>query len=129
MILDGTYPECALGIVHSFKVPFMYINTVGFYAMPQSNSGSPAPFSVTPFFGKGFTDNMGFIDRTLNAAWHVGEYANNFIFKTSTLYSNFTCTFLYHSLNATKTNEKIEAHCWEAILGRSISLLFTLGNN
>ncbi|KAM3962043.1 UDP-glycosyltransferase family 50 member B3 [Aphomia sociella] len=75
VILDGTYPECALGIVHKLKVPFMYINTVGFYAMPFSISGSPTPFSVTPFFGKAFTDNMGFIDRTLNTAWHVAAVA------------------------------------------------------
>ncbi|CAD0197668.1 unnamed protein product [Chrysodeixis includens] len=70
-ILDGTYPECALGLVYKFKVPFMYINTVGFYTMPLSISGSPTPFSVTPFFGKAFTDNMGIIDRALNAAFHV----------------------------------------------------------
>lgn len=31
MILDGAYPECALGIAHHFKVPYMYINTVGMY--------------------------------------------------------------------------------------------------
>ncbi|KAJ8719474.1 hypothetical protein PYW08_011649 [Mythimna loreyi] len=71
VILDGTYPECALGIVYKLKVPFMYINTVGFYTMPLSNSGSPAPYSVTPFFGKGFTDNMGILNRALNAAFHA----------------------------------------------------------
>lgn len=53
----------------------MYINTVGFYTMPHSNSGSPTPYSVTPFFGKGFTDNMTFLDRTMNAAWHLGAMA------------------------------------------------------
>ncbi|XP_053608926.1 UDP-glucosyltransferase 2 [Plodia interpunctella] len=72
MILDGSYPECALGLVHRLKLPFMYINTVGFYAMPFSGSGSPAPYSVTPFFGKAYTDNMGIIDRALNAGWHIG---------------------------------------------------------
>ncbi|KAI8432034.1 hypothetical protein MSG28_004553 [Choristoneura fumiferana] len=72
LILDGTYPECALGIVYKLKVPFMYINTVGFYAMPLSNSGSPSPYSVIPFFGRGYTDNMGLADRAMNAAWHVG---------------------------------------------------------
>lgn len=75
IILDGAYPECALGLVYRFKVPFMYINTVGFYTMPQSNSGSPAPYSVTPFFGKGFTDNMSFLERAMNAAWHLGAMA------------------------------------------------------
>lgn len=71
IILDGAYPECALGIAHKFKVPFMYINTVGFYSAAFSISGSPTPYSVTPFFGYGFTDNMGLIDRTLNAAIHI----------------------------------------------------------
>ncbi|XP_035437704.2 UDP-glucosyltransferase 2 [Spodoptera frugiperda] len=71
VILDGTYPECALGIVYKLKVPFMYINTVGFYTMPLTNSGSPAPYSVTPFFGKAFTDNMGIFDRALNAIFHA----------------------------------------------------------
>ncbi|XP_072940025.1 UDP-glucosyltransferase 2 [Epargyreus clarus] len=72
IVLDGAYPECALGIVYRLKVPFMYINTVGFYAAPASVSGSPAPFSVTPFFGRGFTDNMGFFDRALNTFWQLG---------------------------------------------------------
>lgn len=49
----------------------MYINTVGFYTMPLTNSGSPAPYSVTPFFGKAFTDNMGIFDRALNAIFHA----------------------------------------------------------
>lgn len=31
LILDGAFPECALGIAHHYGVPFMYLNTVGFY--------------------------------------------------------------------------------------------------
>lgn len=54
------------------KVPFMYINTVAFYASATSSSGSPAPYSIMPFFARSFTDNMGFIDRSINAFWHVG---------------------------------------------------------
>ncbi|XP_038212493.1 UDP-glucosyltransferase 2 isoform X2 [Zerene cesonia] len=77
IILDGAYPECAMGIVYQQKVPFMYINTVGFYSGPTSISGSPAPFSVTPIFAKSFTDNMNFIDRALNAFWHIGAYAGH----------------------------------------------------
>lgn len=71
IVLDGAYPECAMGFVHRLKVPFIYINTVGFYTASLSMSGSPAPYSVTPFFGKAFTDNMGIIDRTLNTAWNL----------------------------------------------------------
>lgn len=71
MVLDGAYPECALGLVYRFKLPFMYINTVGFYTVPLSISGSPAPYSVTPFFGRPFTDNMGFVERAFNAAYNL----------------------------------------------------------
>lgn len=70
-ILDGAYPECALGMVNHFKVPFIYINTVGFYTGSISNSGSPTPYSVTPFFTRPFTDSMGLGDRMLNAGWHM----------------------------------------------------------
>ncbi|CAB3227795.1 unnamed protein product [Arctia plantaginis] len=75
IVLDGAYPECALGIAYKFKVPFMYINTVGFYSTPFSISGSPTPYSVTPFFGYGFTDNMGILEKTLNAAFQIGSSA------------------------------------------------------
>lgn len=71
IVLDGAYPECAMAFVYRFKAPFIYINTVGFYTAPMSMSGSPAPYSVTPFFGRGFTDNMGLFDRFLNAAYHL----------------------------------------------------------
>ncbi|CAK1542973.1 unnamed protein product [Leptosia nina] len=77
IILDGAYPECALGIVHRMKVPFMYINTVGFYAGPTSIAGSPAPYSVTPIFAKAFTDNMSFMERIRNTFWHVGAFAGH----------------------------------------------------
>lgn len=39
IILDGAYPECALGFVHHFNAPFMYINTVGFYMGSLSTAG------------------------------------------------------------------------------------------
>nr|ASX94000.1 UDP-glycosyltransferase UGT50A4 [Zygaena filipendulae] len=72
IVLDGAFPECALGIVYRLKVPFMYINTVGFYAFSLSTSGSPTPYSVTPFFATPFTDNMGLVDRAINTAWNIG---------------------------------------------------------
>ncbi|KAG7302268.1 hypothetical protein JYU34_013764 [Plutella xylostella] len=71
IILDGAYPECAMGIVYKLKVPFIYINTVGFYTVSLSIAGSPAPYSVTPFFGRGFTDQMNLFDRALNAAYNL----------------------------------------------------------
>jgi hypothetical protein len=71
IVLDGAFPECAMGIVYRFKLPFIFINTVAFYSMPFSYSGSSAPFSVTPFFGRAYTDNMGLLDRAGNTAWHL----------------------------------------------------------
>lgn len=29
--MDGAYPECSLGFAYHYNIPFMYINTVGFY--------------------------------------------------------------------------------------------------
>lgn len=71
MILDGAYPQCAFGLVHRFKTPFMYINTVAFYGDTISQSGSPTPFSVTPFFAKAWTDDMNLFQRTMNVAFHL----------------------------------------------------------
>lgn len=42
VILDGAYPECALGFTHRFNAPFMYINTVGFYMGSLSTAGKSA---------------------------------------------------------------------------------------
>nr|CAD7197007.1 unnamed protein product [Timema douglasi] len=71
LILDGAYPECALGFAHHFKAPFMYINTVGFYTGSLSIAGNPTPYSVTPFFGRAFTDHMGLFSRAMNTGYHV----------------------------------------------------------
>ncbi|XP_022906342.2 UDP-glucosyltransferase 2 [Onthophagus taurus] len=69
VIMDGAFPECTLGLSYFLKIPFMYINTVGFYTGSLSLSGNPTMPSFTPFYGKAFTDNMGLIDRTLNTLW------------------------------------------------------------
>ncbi|CAH0400056.1 unnamed protein product [Chilo suppressalis] len=74
IVLDGAFPECAMGVVYRLKLPFIFINTVGFYTMAFSNSGSPTPYSVTPFFGKAYTDNMNILDRAMNFAWHAIAY-------------------------------------------------------
>jgi hypothetical protein len=37
-----------------------------------AHGGGPVPFSVTPFFARPFTDNMGFQDRALNAIYLTG---------------------------------------------------------
>jgi len=48
-IVDGAFPECALGIVHSLNVTaFMYINTMAFYTGSLSLAGNPVAYAVTP---------------------------------------------------------------------------------
>ncbi|XP_069679592.1 UDP-glucosyltransferase 2 [Periplaneta americana] len=69
-ILDGAYPECIVGLAHYFRVPFMFINTVAFYMTSVAYTGSPSPYSVTPFMARGFTDDMGFLQRVSNSLFH-----------------------------------------------------------
>lgn len=71
LILDGAFPECALGLQYKFNVPFMYINTVGFYTGSIARSGSPAPYSITPHFSVALTDDMNIIERATNTAVHI----------------------------------------------------------
>ena len=71
LILDGAYPECALGLVYHFRKPFMYLNTVGSYTGSLSISGNPTLYSITPFFARGLTDNMTLMERSINSGYHV----------------------------------------------------------
>ncbi|XP_072386200.1 UDP-glucosyltransferase 2 isoform X1 [Diabrotica undecimpunctata] len=71
LILDGAYPECALGFVYHFNAPFMYINTVGFYTGSLSIAGNPTPYAVTPFLSLAYTDNMNLYQRTANTMMHL----------------------------------------------------------
>jgi hypothetical protein len=75
MIIDGAFPECALGLQFKFNVPFMYINTVGFYTEPLSRAGSPVPYAITPYFVLPFTDDMSFFERVINAVVHFSLQA------------------------------------------------------
>lgn len=72
VVLDGAYPECAVGLAFHFRAPFIYINTVAFYMGSVAHGGSPMPFSVTPFFARPFIDDMGFLDRVLNTVYMTG---------------------------------------------------------
>ncbi|CAG9861575.1 unnamed protein product [Phyllotreta striolata] len=71
LILDGAYPECALGFTHHFNAPFMYINTVGFYTGTLSLAGNPVPYAVTPFLSLAYTDNMNLYQRTANTLMNL----------------------------------------------------------
>uniref|UniRef100_A0A1B6DDM3 UDP-glucuronosyltransferase n=1 Tax=Clastoptera arizonana TaxID=38151 RepID=A0A1B6DDM3_9HEMI len=72
LILDGAYPECAAGLVFHFNKPFILLNTVGFYTGSMSLAGSPAIYSVTPYFGFPHSDDMNLWERFLNAIWSFG---------------------------------------------------------
>lgn len=72
LILDGAFPECALGLQYKFNVPFMYLNTVGFYTDSVSRAGSPMPYSITPHFSQALTDDMNFLQRVTNVAISIG---------------------------------------------------------
>lgn len=67
-ILDGAYPECALGMVYQYKIPFMYMNTVGFFTGSLAKSGNPGSYAVTPNFYSAFSDNMNLLERVGNTA-------------------------------------------------------------
>ncbi|XP_024940168.1 UDP-glucuronosyltransferase 2C1 [Cephus cinctus] len=67
-VLDGAYPECLLGILHGESVPTIMLNTVALYSGSISRQGNPSLWSITPYFGKGLTQDMNFFQRILNAA-------------------------------------------------------------
>lgn len=74
LILDGAYPECAVGLAYHFEVPFIYINTAASYTDSLSRAGNPTPYSVTPFFGLPFSDNMNIVQRLTNSVYHTLLY-------------------------------------------------------
>ena len=94
--------ECALGLQYKFNIPFMYLNTVGFYTDSISRSGSPAPYSITPVFAKAMTDNMNFIERVTNSIIHVMLQTIHFVSSilvfnhTTRLFMNFSCNNNFH---------------------------------
>lgn len=91
LILDGAYPECLLGLVHHFSVPFLYLNTVAFYTAQLSLAGSPTMFSVTPFLDYPHSDRMSFWERSKNGFLHVmSQWVLSFV----TRYLKTSCTEL-----------------------------------
>ncbi|XP_076238238.1 UDP-glycosyltransferase family 50 member B3 [Calliopsis andreniformis] len=67
-VVDGAYPECLLAVLHGENVPTIMLNTVALYTGSMGRQGNPSPWSVTPYFGKSFTQDMNFFQRLLNAA-------------------------------------------------------------
>lgn len=39
------------------------------YSGSLSRQGNPSPWSITPYFGKGFTQDMNFFERVVNVAF------------------------------------------------------------
>lgn len=74
VILDGAFPECAVAMVYAYKVPFMYINTVGFYLGSLSLAGNPAPYATTPMVFGSYTDDMNLYQRVVNALFTMVAY-------------------------------------------------------
>lgn len=79
LIIDGAYPECAAGLAYHFNVPFILLNTVGFYTGSISLAGSPAPYSITPYFGLPHSDDMNLWERMLNGIWSFGISAGHWV--------------------------------------------------
>lgn len=75
VILDGAFPECALGMAHVFRVPYMFINTVGFYTGSLQLAGNPSPYATTPVFFSAFTDEMDLYQRFLNTVYTMFAYS------------------------------------------------------
>ncbi|KAK0163595.1 hypothetical protein PV327_007261 [Microctonus hyperodae] len=67
-VLDGAFPECLLGILYHENVPTMLLNTVALYSGSISRQGNPSPWSLIPYFGKDFTQDMNFFQRLTNVA-------------------------------------------------------------
>ncbi|KAK2588364.1 hypothetical protein KPH14_004378 [Odynerus spinipes] len=67
-VLDGTYPECLLAILHEQKVPTIMLNTVALYRGSITRQGNPSPWSITPYFGRALTQDMNLIERVINSA-------------------------------------------------------------
>ncbi|XP_034103166.1 UDP-glucosyltransferase 2 [Drosophila albomicans] len=72
-ILDGAFPECVQGLVYEYEIPFMYINTVGFYMGSLALSGNPLSYAITPNFYSHFTDTMTLYERALNTGMQIGQ--------------------------------------------------------
>ncbi|XP_073816630.1 UDP-glycosyltransferase UGT5-like [Musca autumnalis] len=70
-IVDGAFPECALGIVHRLGLPFMFINTVGFYTGSLAMAGNPIAYAVTPHVFTALTETMHLWQRVENYVTHL----------------------------------------------------------
>lgn len=94
IILDGAFPECALGFVHQFKLPFIYINTVGFHTFSLSLAGNPTPYSMTPFLALSVTDDMNLLQRMKNTLWYLLGGALHSVMVRN-IYSTLQRLFIY----------------------------------
>lgn len=115
LILDGAYPECAVGLAYHFRAPFIYINTVGFYTGSLSQAGNPAPYSVTPYLGLPFSDNMNLLQRLINTGYHM----------TLSLLQSIMVRFFMHQVQKTHISASIPCP-YE--ISKNVSLIFQNGH-
>lgn len=114
--------ECALGLQYKFNIPFMYLNTVGFYTESISRSGSPAPYSITPVFAKAMTDNMNFIERVTNSIFHVMLKTLHFVSSilvfnhTRRLFMNFSRNNNFHDCINILVSFKVSTCDWSCVM-------------
>lgn len=81
-IIDGAFPECVQGLIYHQKIPFMYMNTVGFYMGSLTVAGNPASYAITPNFYSRFTDTMTLYERALNTGMQISQ---NILHSVSTI--------------------------------------------
>lgn len=70
IVMDGAYPDCSFA--YATQAPFMYLNTVGYLFEYIAISGSPSPFSVTPWPFRPTTERMTFWQRVVHFGVGIG---------------------------------------------------------
>lgn len=121
IILDGAFPECALGLVHAFRVPFMYINTVGFYTGSLQMAGNPSPYATTPIFFSSFTDEMNLYQRFLNTMYTMFAYS---VHRVSVFTFTFRLTFDFDFQSRRVCALARQKNAYDSATGQIVSMLF-----
>ncbi|XP_034141223.1 UDP-glucuronosyltransferase 2C1 isoform X2 [Drosophila guanche] len=109
-ILDGAFPECVLGLVHQYKIPFMYINTVGFYTGSLSVAGNPISYAITPNFYSRFTDTMSLYERAINTGMQIGQNLMHMVRKICAWLHNVTLFSIYPQYVIRRTHFVLREH-------------------
>jgi glucuronosyltransferase len=71
IIAQAIFNDCALGIVHKMKIPFIMYNPMGVASYQARKLGGHFPPSFVPEQIMGFTDEMNFVQRMINFGYQV----------------------------------------------------------